>query len=114
MLEGVVWWGPEERPGSSHPGSAVTNLTSIHEDAGSIPDLAHWAGDPALPWAVVWVADEAQILSYPGCGVAPIQPLALEFPYVSGAALKRQEKKKNKRKRLELEWWGGNGKTPLG
>ena len=31
----------------------LKNPTSIHEEAGSIPDLTQWVKDLVLPWAVV-------------------------------------------------------------
>ena len=44
----------------------LMNLTSMHKDASLIPGLTQWVKDPALPRAMVQVADAARILH--GCG----------------------------------------------
>ena len=59
---------------SSYSGSALTNLTSIKEDAGSIPGLT---------------------------AAAPIQPLAWELPYAANGALKKGKKKKKEEEEEE-------------
>ena len=54
-LKSRCWWG------SSHCGSAETNLTSIHKDACLIPGLTQWVKDLTLLW--LWLAAAAPIRS---------------------------------------------------
>ena len=55
--------------GGSYLTQGLGSPTGIHTDVDSVPDLAQWVKDLALPWAVVWVADVAWILHCCGCGV---------------------------------------------
>ena len=55
----------------------VKNLTSNHEDKGSIPGLTQWVEDPVLLRAVAWVAEAIQIPSCCSCGTG--QQLQLQF-----------------------------------
>ena len=58
----------KKQPRSSHHGTAETNPIRNHEVTSLIAGLAQSVKDPALPRAVVKVADVAWIWCCCGCG----------------------------------------------
>ena len=79
---------------SSPCGSVIMNLTSIHEDAGLIPGLAHWfkgSGVTVSCGVGHRCGSYSALLWCRPAVAAPIWSLAWEPPYAMSAALKSKK-----------------------
>ena len=79
----------------------VTNLTSIHEDVGSIPVLAQWVKVSGIVVSCgVGLRHSSNVellwLWRRLAAAAPIQLLAQKLPYAAHVALKSKNKQENK------------------
>ena len=84
---------------SSYGGSAVTNTTRIHEDAGLTPGLVQCVKDMALLhccelWcrSQTWLESHVAVAVAQASGYSFTKPLAWEPTYATGAALEKTRK----------------------
>ena len=86
---------------SSWHGPAETNLTKNREVEGSIPGLTQWVKDRAFLWAVVSVADVAQIWCSCSSYSSDWTP-SLGISICCKCGPKKQKKKRKKKKKTGL------------